>query len=229
MELTFTDEVLPLLESFDDTREAVAESLGDKTPELAEYFLKQKYNIRRIAGIVHLISAESDVVNGVLLPQISRDEFLYAERIVEFFERCAAKTLEMMSLKRVEKMTDKQLLREFNNRFHPSNISELARLIKKTPQYLSKVFLNQDTTKVEAEEQAKKKDCQEIKQFITTNCASLQTIDGLPSDEEIEAMMSVTGGSITKTKETLQKMSEYKEISKGKGMIYSLLFSQFVC
>lgn len=227
LNLTFSEEAQEALQSFDDVRKAMTDSLAESNPELAEYYIKQCYTIRRLSAIVHLLSYESNIINGRYSSCISLNELQYAEKLVEFYEKCAIEVLGMMADKRVEPMTDKRLLQEFNNRFHPTNISALARLIGKSEQYLSKVFLNKDTSKIEADERKQQSVGDEVRQYISVHCPRVLSVEGLPDDETVNAMMEAMGHNLEDVTNKLNRLENMENLQQAKGSIYGTLFATF--
>jgi hypothetical protein len=220
MELHFDSEVLPLLQSFDDEREMRTDFFAENNPEMAETYAKSSYKVRRIAGIVHLLSEENCIANKIPSNTISLGEFNYAVRIVEFFEECSMDVLNMMVEKKVDRLTDKRLLYELNKRFNPTfSITEFAKGIGRSKQYVSRCFLGGDTAEIENKEKTIKNISGNIKEIVGTLPNLYKTL-GSPSDEEIEVMYDVCGGNVNEIVNRLKKIDS-QEISGG--MSYPLL------
>lgn len=145
MQLHFTPEAKEKLKDFDEMRESLTEAMAETNSELAEHYIKQCYTIRRLAAIVHLLSYDNYIYNGEVSSEITLTEFIYAEKLVEFYDYCAHEVLMLMGEKIATGMTDKKVLQVFNDRFHPDNISELARLIGKSQQYVAKCISHKKT------------------------------------------------------------------------------------
>ena len=228
MTLHYSEDVLPQLQAFDDSRQVATDTIAHSNPEFAECLIKSCYTVRRLSVIIHLISAESNIVNGVLSPFVTADEFHYAEKLTEFYEKCSAAILDMMTEKRMEKMTDKRLLQEFNERFHPTNISELARLIGKSQQYVSKCILGQSTANEEKQMQRTKSASQQICQYIENHCPRLMQIEGLPDDDAIDAMQCCAKNDLQTIRDVLSLIEQTDNIQNLRGSIYTILFSQLM-
>ena len=224
MELHFADDVKPLLANFDCEREMRTDYFAESNPEMAETYAKSSYKIRRIAGIVHLLSEENCIANKVPTNTISLNEFNYAERIVEFLEECSLEVLNMMVEKKVDRLTDKRLLYELNKRFHPTfSITDFAKGIGRSKQYVSRCFLGGDTTEIEKKEKIIKDVAENIREVIKETLPNVWNVMGRPSDEEIEAMYDTCNGNIGEIVKRLQKLNT---LNINTGMNYSLLVSQ---
>ena len=224
MELHFADDVKPLLASFDCEREMRTDYFAESNPEMAETYAKSSYKIRRIAGIVHLLSEENCIANKIPTNTISLNEFNYAERIVEFLEGCSLEVLNMMVEKKVDRLTDKRLLYELNKRFHPTfSITDFAKGIGRSKQYVSRCFLGGDTTEIEKKEKIIKDVAENIREVIKETLPNVWNVMGRPSDEEIEAMYDTCNGNIGEIVKRLQKLNT---LNINTGMNYSLLVSQ---
>lgn len=145
MQLHFSPEAKEKLNEFDEMRDSLTAAMAESNTELAEHYQKQCYTIRRLAAIVHLLSYENYIYNGMVSDEITLSEFLYAEKLVEFYDYCAHEVLIQMGERRASAMTDKRLLQEFNDRFRPTNITVLASVIGKSRQYVSKCILRTKT------------------------------------------------------------------------------------
>lgn len=228
MELRFSADALERLKTFDDLHEMTCDAFADGgNTELAEYSIKQCYTIRRLAGIIHLLSPETNIMKGSVSPIINDDEVASTEKVVQFHENCAAKVLQMMGEQQMSNLTDKQLLNLFNDRFHPTNISELARLIGRSQQYLSKVLLHQSTTKLEQHEQQEQNTKEEICCYLQDKCTRLVEVEGLPEEEDVESMLLSAGGEVKKVLDTLTMLNNMADVEQAKGSIYTSLFGLY--
>lgn len=223
-ELHFANEVIPILASFDSEREMKTDYYGETNPEMAETYAKSSYKIRRIAGIVHLLSEDNCIANKVPTNTITLNEFNYAVRIVEFFEECSFEVLNMMVEKNVDKLTNKQLLYELCKRFHPTKITELAAILGVSKQYVSRCFLGGDTTEIEKKEKAIKDVAGNIVEVIKETTPNLWSRLGNPSYEEIETMYNICDG---KTEEIVKRLKKAESTQFSGGETYSLLISIF--
>lgn len=224
MELHFADEVKPFLASFDSEREMKTEYFAETNPEMAETYAKSSYKVRRIAGIVHLLSEDNCIANKIPTNTITLNEFNYAVRIVEFFEECSFEVLNLMVEKNVDKLTNKQLLYELCKRFHPTKITELAALLGVSKQYVSRCFLGGDTTEIEKKEKAIKDVAGNIVEVIKETTPNVWKILGSPSYEEIETMYNICDG---KTEEIVKRLKKAESTQFSGGETYSLLISIF--
>ena len=218
MELTFSAEVLPLLESNDQEREMLCDYLAESNSELAEYIIKQNYTVRRIAGIVH--SLNSIVKGYVPNPEIGKDVYEYAENLVSFFIRAAAVVQQMRSASSVDKLTSKALIQKVNEKHPIKNISQFAESIGVSKQYVSSCILRKDTTRSEKHERMLEDAYYKWAEYIVKNHQTLfYSVGRLPTMEEVESWLVYDDEVI---KATLKKM----EVHHPSG--YTILFSQFV-
>lgn len=224
IELHFADEVKPFLASFDSEREMKTDYYAETNPEMAETYAKSSYKIRRIAGIVHLLSEDNCIANKVPTNIITLNEFNYAVRIVDFFEECSLEVLNMMVEKNVDKLTNKQLLYELCKRFHPTKITELAAILGVSKQYVSRCFLGGDTTEIEKKEKAIKDVAGNIVEVIKETTPNVWGRLGNPSYEEIETMYNICDG---KTEEIVKRLKKAESNQFSGGETYSLLISIF--
>ena len=216
MELTFSAEVLPLLESNDQEREALCDYLAESNSELAEYITKQSYTVRRIAGIVHTLNS---IVKGYAPNrEIGRDAYEYAESLVSYFIRAAAVVQQMRSASNVEKLTGKALIQKVNEKYPIKNISQFAESLGVSKQYVSSCILRRDTTKSEKHERMLDDAYYKWAEYIVYNHKDLfYSVGRLPTPEEVEGWLVYDDEVI---KATLKKMEEYHSSE------YSILFSQ---
>ena len=138
--LTFDDLAKRMLDSFDtEIEQNVAYCVRNGMNDLAEYIEKQGYTIRRLAGIVHLISCENDIMKDDVSQTISSQEYVFAECLVRFFIDCAKEVLEMIAKESKTTITNKDLIKVMFERFEIKNISEFARAIGTSHQYISRI------------------------------------------------------------------------------------------
>lgn len=216
MELTFSAEVLPLLESNDQEREALCDYLAESNSELAEYITKQNYTVRRIAGIVHSLNS---IVKGYAPnPEIGKAVYEYAENLVSFLIRAAAVVQQMRAASGVEKLTSKALIQKMNEKHPIKNISQFADSIGVSKQYVSGCILHKDTTKSEKHERMLNDAFYKWAEYLLKNHSALYySVGRLPTMEEIEGWLVYDDEVI---KATLKKMEGYHPSE------YSILFSQ---
>ena len=140
MRLKFGDYAKTILDEFDGRMEIETKYQDEHGQnEYANYVIKQCYTIRRLAGIIHLISTETDLINGNVSGEITLKEVLYAEELVKFYDDCAKSVIPQIEIGRRFSATSAEVIKMVFDKFEVKSISELARAIGKSQQYVSKI------------------------------------------------------------------------------------------
>lgn len=142
--LAFDEDAKYMLNEFDQRiKEETAYNVERKQNEIADYMIKQCYNIRRLAGIVHLMSQTNSIMGGEVAEYINVQEVATAEMMIDFYTECAKEVIATIEAGHGGfNVSSAALIKMIFEKFEVSNISELARAIGKSQQYVSKIYIS---------------------------------------------------------------------------------------
>ena len=226
MVLHFTPDAMEVLLSYDEEFEDICRYLRDTNIEMGGYVIKQSYTIRRLAGIIHCLN--SLVVGEEISPLVTLEELDFSYCLVWFFIKSAAIILHEMKKGKVDKLGKQDVLRRLNELYPIQNIQMFSDSLggKPSRQFISRVLLHGDTTKVEKAELLIEEYSERTNIFIMKCCSTLAAF-GLPSKDEIADMMDNTPLEINYM--ILQRLDSFVEQHKNEDsfqveLIYSFYY-----
>ena len=132
IDLRFSAEAEKELHENHDKRKRQNLLLRQRSKYLGEYIVKQNYTVRRIAGIVHVINALA--ARKHVKPEITVDEYRYAESLVDYLIKSAMVFMSLMSgkmpLKQEELTLEEAYVQLFRN-IPDINVTAFAKAIGK--------------------------------------------------------------------------------------------------
>lgn len=144
-----TDGIVTLSEGADRVYNTFYNALQSKKRQtdndyIASIYSKLQIQVLRYAGIVHALEVAEEKGQRADYSVIHESTMEYAVRCMDYFEHMAltvyAKLTEAPEVKPSSEMTNAELLRALKMKFPDISQGEIARLIHKSPAYVSKVM-----------------------------------------------------------------------------------------